>query len=71
MAVDTALISGLTSRLTSPKTYTGSVVEPGPVTKLVTTTSSSESVSARSAPPATPGMISGRVTRRNVCQGVA
>ena len=70
MAVDTALISGLTSRLTSPKTYTGSVVEPGPVTKLVTTTSSSESVSARSAPGDT-RHDQGSVTRRNVCQGVA
>ena len=71
MAVDTALIRGLTSRRTNPKTYPGSVVEPGPVTKLVTTTSSRESVSARRAPPATPGMIRGKVTRRNVCHGPA
>jgi hypothetical protein len=42
------------------------VVEPGPDTKLVTTTSSREIVSASSAPPATPGMISGSVIRRKV-----
>ncbi len=65
ITVETALMSGVTPRRTRPNTNTGKVVEPGPDTKLVITTSSSDSVSASSAPPSTPGMISGSVTRRN------
>ncbi len=66
MSVDTALISGVIDFRMSPKTYTGSVVAPAPCTKLVMTTSSSDSVRARRAPPRTPGSISGNVTLLNV-----
>ena len=47
----------------------GSVVAPGPVTKLAITRSSSESAKASIQPEATAGQISGKVTVRNVRSG--
>ena len=44
------------------------MVAPGPVTKLASTRSSSESVKASIQPAATAGQISGKVTVRKVAQ---
>ena len=49
----------------------GSVGTPAPAVKNVITKSSIDSVNAISAPAMMPGLISGSVTSRNVCQGVA
>src|SRR4030095_12961716 len=49
----------------------GKVVAPGPVTKLASTRSSSESAKASIHPDATAGQISGSVTVRNVRSGGA
>ena len=50
MMVASALMSGVTPSLTLLQIRIGSVVVPGPVVKLVMTTSSSEMVKARSQP---------------------
>src|SRR5258705_6291085 len=47
----------------------GSVVAPGPVVKLATTRSSSDSVKASIQPDASAGAINGKVTVRNVLSG--
>src|SRR5947209_11146358 len=47
----------------------GSVVAPGPVTKLAITRSSSESAKASIQPEATAGKISGKVIEKNVRSG--
>ena len=44
----------------------GSVRCPGPAISSATTTSSNDAANANTAPEATPGRISGSVTRRNV-----
>ena len=49
---------------------TGNVIVE-PALKFVITKSSIDSANASSAAETTPGMISGSVTRRNVCHGVA
>ena len=64
MSVLMALISGVTEVLSSPNTNTGSVVEPTPERKKVTTKSSRESVKASSPPEITPGKIKGNVIRQ-------
>lgn len=43
----------------------------GPATKSVSTTSSSEVAKASTAPESTPGMASGKVTRRKTVAGAA
>ena len=50
MMVASALMSGLTPSRTLEKITIGSVEAPGPVTKLATTRSSSDSVKASSQP---------------------
>src|SRR5262245_41234257 len=47
----------------------GSVVAPGPVVKLASTRSSSDSVKASTQPDTSAGAISGKVTVRNVRSG--
>jgi len=56
---------------TREKTSIGSVVAPGPETKLAMTRSSKESVNASSQPDITAGMIIGRVMIKNTFSGVA
>ena len=65
MMVASALISGLTPSRTLEKITIGSVVEPGPETKLAITRSSSDSVNASSQPETSAGAMIGRVIRKN------
>ena len=69
--VASALTSGLTPRRTLENTAIGKVVADGPVTKLATTKSSSDSVNARSQPDTRAGLITGRVIRVSTVQGRA
>ncbi|KUQ61854.1 spermidine/putrescine ABC transporter permease, partial [Enterobacter kobei] len=66
-----AVISGLTPMRTLEKTSIGSVVAPGPETKLAITRSSSDRVNASSQPEITAGMIIGRVMMKKTFSGVA
>ena len=65
MIVASALILGFSPKRTEEKTLIGSVVEPGPVTKLEITTSSSDSVNASSQPATSAGAMIGRVIWKN------
>ncbi len=64
-------MSGLTPSRTFEKITTGSVLEPGPVTKLVITRSSQESVKASSQPARIAGRMIGSVIRKNTLAGRA
>src|SRR5690606_38721478 len=64
-----ALMSGVTPSFTFDQIRMGSVVVPGPVVKLVITTSSSEIVKARSQPETMAGEMIGRVMSFITCQG--
>ncbi len=69
--VASALMSGLTPRRTFENTTIGSVLEPGPATKLAITRSSRESVKASSQPDSSAGKMIGSVTRKNTFAGRA
>ncbi len=62
-------MSGVTPSLTLDQISSGSVVFPGPVVKLVITTSSSDIVKARSQPDRMAGEMIGRVMSFITCQG--
>ncbi len=64
-------MSGLTPRRTFEKTSCGSVVEPGPETKLVMTISSHDRMKASIQPEAMAGAISGSVITKNTFHGRA
>ena len=51
--------------------FRGSVVVAGPPTKSATTTSSKDTIAAKSAPASTPRRTRGSVTRRSACHAVA
>ena len=65
------MTSGDTPFLTIPRILIGSVMLSGPVVKKLTTTSSSDIVSASMAPDKTPGRIIGSVTLRKILQSFA
>ena len=67
--VASALMSGVTPSLTLLQIRIGRVVAPGPVVKLVITTSSSERVKASSQPERIAGAMIGRVTVRSTFHG--
>ena len=69
MIVASALMSGLTPRRTFEKITIGSVLEPGPETKLVITRSSSDSVKASSQPEISAGAMIGSVMTKNTLAG--
>ena len=69
MTVASALISGVTPSRTLEKISIGSVVDPGPETKLAMTTSSSDSVKDSSQPEIMAGAIVGTVTSKNTRSG--
>ena len=69
MIVASALMSGLTPSRTFEKITIGSVLEPGPETKLVITRSSSESVNASSQPETSAGAMIGSVITKNTLTG--
>ena len=71
ITADRALTSGLSPILTLEKTTMGNVLAPGPVVKLATTKSSSDSVKARSQPEIIEGKITGRVTFQMTLLGTA
>ena len=58
-----ALISGETPKRTDDSTLIGKVVEPGPLTNWLTTTSSNDNASDRNQAAATAGAMFGKVTR--------
>ena len=64
-------MSGLTPRRTLEKITIGSVLEPGPATKLVMTRSSSDSVNASSQPESSAGKMIGSVMRKKTLCGRA
>ena len=66
-----AFTSGVTPTRSAENTSMGRVVPAGPLTKLASTTSSSERVKASSQPAASAGVISGRVTVRKTMKGRA
>ena len=66
-----ALISGLTPSRTFEKITIGSVLEPGPDTKLAITRSSSEMVKASSQPETSAGAMIGKVITRKILAGRA
>ncbi len=59
-----------TPRWATPQTYIGNVVVV-PALRLVMMKSSKDSEKLSSAAPRMPGKTSGKVTRQNVCAGVA
>ena len=67
--VASALMSGVTPSLTFDQISSGRVVLPGPVVKLVITTSSREMVKASSQPERMAGLMIGKVMSRITCQG--
>lgn len=62
--VDRALISGLIPLRAMEKIKMDRLVTPEPVVKKLMMKSSKDKVKARIKPVSTPGMISGRITRR-------
>ena len=64
-------MSGLTPSRTLEKITIGSVLEPGPATKLVITRSSSDSVNASSQPEISAGAMIGSVITKNTLAGRA
>ena len=67
--VASALIFGETPIRTEENTTIGSVVAPGPETKLAITRSSSDRVNASSQPDTSAGVITGRVMTKKVFRG--
>ena len=69
--VETALICGVKPRRSCPIIQTGKVVSPGPATSILIITSSNDITNDSIAPAMIPGIMIGRVTRLNACQGDA
>ena len=69
MSVASALMSGDTPSFTFEKMYIGSVLLPGPETKLAMTRSSSDSVNASNQPATIAGAINGNVTSNTTRNG--
>src|SRR5690554_6743987 len=70
ISVASALISGDTPIRTDENTTIGSVVAPGPETKLAITRSSSDRVNASNQPETSAGAMTGRVITKKVFSGV-
>ena len=62
-------MSGVTPSFTFEKIYIGSVLAPGPDTKLAMTRSSSDSVNASSQPASIAGAINGNVMSNKTRSG--
>ena len=71
ITVASALMDGFTPRRTFEKMSCGSVVDPGPETKLVMTRSSHDKVKASSQPERMAGKMMGRVMTKNTFAGRA
>ena len=69
VSVATVLTLGLSPRRARLKMVMGMVVEPGPDRKADNTTSSRDNVKVSSQAEAMACEISGRVTKKNTCQG--
>ena len=70
-SVAAAVIAGLICSRTPSNICIGRVRCSGPAMNKATTASSNEAMKANTAPAATPGPISGTITRRSTATGVA